>query len=55
MTFRTFFFLLKVAARQKISGLLKHVTPFLFPLRLGFAVIPRNTYFLETGGSVAER
>ena len=55
MTFRTFLFLLKVSARQKISGLLKHVTPFPFPLRLGFAVIPRNTYFLERGGSVAER
>ena len=55
MTFRTFLFLLKVSARQKISSLLKHVTPFPFPLRLGFAVIPRNTYFLETGGSVAER
>ena len=45
MTFRTFLFLLKVSARQKISGMLKHVTPFPFPLRLGFAVIPRNTFF----------
>ena len=55
MTFRTLLFLLKVAPRQRISGILKHITPFPFPLRLGFAVIPRNTYFLETGGSVAER
>jgi len=55
MTFRTLLFLLKLAARQKISGILKHITPFPFPLRLGFAVILRNTYLLETGGSVAEQ
>lgn len=36
MTFRTLLFLLKVAPRQKISGILKHITPFPFPLRLKF-------------------